>query len=298
MDTAKGRLLTPNQLNAYLGKRPSACSANLGWSWMHVESWRNPTGHGEIDCPGGTHHELIVPLAGASATLRRFAGREYESESTLLDEFDLIPRGHENFWRWRGVGCEYASIDIAPAFLRQIAEEDDDVRSGGFELMPVAGGVDTCLQSIVVALIHEMEDQGPSGRLFAQSIMMALAVRILRRYTVQSPAIKATKGFSEKVLARIVDFIDANISRPCTLRELAVLAGCSPWAFCRRFKLTTGTTPHRFVLARRIARSKYLMSKTTKSLSQVALACGFSSHAHFASVFLRYTGRTPAAYRG
>jgi hypothetical protein len=132
--------------------------------------WRKPTGRGELHCPGGTHHELIVPLSGSSTTLRRFADTEYESaDPTLLNEFDLIPRGHENYWRWQGAGCEYASIDIAPEFLRQVAEEDEDLRTGSFELVPVTGGADPRLRSVATCLVYEMEDEGSSGCLFAES---------------------------------------------------------------------------------------------------------------------------------
>ena len=189
------QLLTPNQLNAYMGKRPSACSTNLGWSWMRVECWRKPTGRGELHCPGGTHHELIVPLSGSSTTLRRFADTEYESaDPTLLIEFDFIPRGHENYWRWQGAGCDYAPIDIAPEFLRQVPRKMKTFAQARLNwcLSPEA----PIRVSAPLPPVWSMRWKTKVLRATCcESLMISLAARILHTCTVESPAIAPTELF-------------------------------------------------------------------------------------------------------
>ncbi len=65
-----------------------------------------------------------------------------------------------------------------------------------------------------------------------------------------------------------------------------------PW-----FRASTGSPPYRYVLGRRIERAKDLLADTSLSITDVALACGFSSSAHFATAFRQAQGATPSSYR-
>jgi AraC family transcriptional regulator len=81
------------------------------------------------------------------------------------------------------------------------------------------------------------------------------------------------------------------------LSELAALAGCSLQHFKRAFRASTGTPPHRFLLALRIKRAQVLLTQNDMALAQIALECGFSSQPHFTSAFRRHTGASPAGWR-
>jgi AraC family transcriptional regulator len=96
---------------------------------------------------------------------------------------------------------------------------------------------------------------------------------------------------------RVIQFIDANLTKPITLRDLAEQAGLSRMYFAAQFRLSTGLTPHAFLLNRRIDHAKRLMSTTDIPLIQVALEVGFQSHAHFSTVFRKFTGTTPGKWR-
>jgi AraC family transcriptional regulator len=81
------------------------------------------------------------------------------------------------------------------------------------------------------------------------------------------------------------------------LASLADVASMSTYHFARRFKETIGMSPHAYVLCRRIRRAQEMLNDGQSSLTQVAAACGFSSQAHFSSVFGRSLGVTPGEYR-
>jgi AraC family transcriptional regulator len=68
-------------------------------------------------------------------------------------------------------------------------------------------------------------------------------------------------------------------------------------SFARRFRATTGHPPYRYVLRRRVERAAALLRATDTSISEVALATGFSSQSHFTSAFKQPIGTTPSAYR-
>jgi len=67
--------------------------------------------------------------------------------------------------------------------------------------------------------------------------------------------------------------------------------------FIRAFKATTGMTPHAFLTDLRIARAAEQLKTRGLSITEVALACGFSSPGHFSTVFRRIVGVTPSKYR-
>jgi AraC family transcriptional regulator len=82
-----------------------------------------------------------------------------------------------------------------------------------------------------------------------------------------------------------------------TLEALAALACVSKYHFLRRFKLSTGMTPHQFVMERRIGRAKELIRSHRLELTEVAYRSGFSDQAHFTRVFKRAVGMTPRAFQ-
>lgn len=102
---------------------------------------------------------------------------------------------------------------------------------------------------------------------------------------------------SEKARRRVVALIDDRIEARLTLDDLAAEAGLSRFHFVRRFRETTGKTPHRYVLERRVALARRLLDDQKVPITEVALRCGFSSASHLAAQFRRFTGVSPTAYR-
>lgn len=96
---------------------------------------------------------------------------------------------------------------------------------------------------------------------------------------------------------RARDLIDARYSEPLDVPALAAVACCSPAHFSRSFTRTFGTPPHRYLLQRRIERSKQRLSTTQDPILDVALGVGFGSAASFCAAFKRVTGMSPGAYR-
>ena len=82
-----------------------------------------------------------------------------------------------------------------------------------------------------------------------------------------------------------------------SLGSLAAETGYSRSHFIRMFRAATGQTPHRFLLDYRLKKSQGLLTEGSTPLSAIALSCGFSSQAHFASAFRALYGATPGEYR-
>jgi AraC family transcriptional regulator len=98
-------------------------------------------------------------------------------------------------------------------------------------------------------------------------------------------------------LKRVTAYIDANLTSPIQLRELALVAGFSRMHFARTFRVSTGLRPHEYLVRRRIDHAKRLLLQSQTSVARVALLSGFTTHAHFTNVFRNLVGSPPAEWR-
>ena len=98
-------------------------------------------------------------------------------------------------------------------------------------------------------------------------------------------------------LRRVLEFIHANLDRNIHLEELAETAGMSAFHFAKLFKLSTGKTPHQYLLQCRLERAKQLLRDPRVSLSEVSLQIGFADQSHLTTVFRRFVGVTPSKFR-
>jgi len=98
-------------------------------------------------------------------------------------------------------------------------------------------------------------------------------------------------------LARAARYVDAHLSEPITLADLAASTGLSRMHFAARFRAATGLRPHDYVLRRRIDRAQELLRRPATTIVDAALSVGFQTQAHFTAVFRRFTGATPRRWR-
>jgi AraC family transcriptional regulator len=63
------------------------------------------------------------------------------------------------------------------------------------------------------------------------------------------------------------------------------------------FRMSTGETPHQFVLRQKIERARGMLRVPEVRVLDVAVACGFKTQQHFAQVFRDICGVSPMEYR-
>ncbi len=98
-------------------------------------------------------------------------------------------------------------------------------------------------------------------------------------------------------LGPTLDWALAHLDLPLSVDELAARAGMSRRNFTRRFAEVTGTTPARWVLARRLDEARSLLETTTWPMTRIAAACGFHSVVTFRQNFVSAYATTPSSYR-
>jgi AraC family transcriptional regulator len=91
--------------------------------------------------------------------------------------------------------------------------------------------------------------------------------------------------------------IEAKLSGPIGLHDLAREASLSRFYFAKLFRNTVGHSPYQYVLERRIEQAKEMLALGESSSAEIASALGFSSESHLALAFRQHTGLAPAEFR-
>ena len=91
--------------------------------------------------------------------------------------------------------------------------------------------------------------------------------------------------------------MEAKLAEDLSLDALARESGYGRTHFLRLFRATTGETPHQYLLRLRINRAQSMILHRGGNLVDIALASGFSAHAHFSRVFKQVLGRSPSEFR-
>jgi AraC-like DNA-binding protein len=112
-----------------------------------------------------------------------------------------------------------------------------------------------------------------------------------------APTPQARGGLPPGAIRRVREYVEAHLSESMDLAELAGIAGLSVFHFARQFKQSAGVTPHHYLVQRRVERAQDMLSRTDLSLSEIALAAGFSDQSHLARHFRQMLGTTPGEFR-
>lgn len=99
-------------------------------------------------------------------------------------------------------------------------------------------------------------------------------------------------------LAEAVALMEANIEEPLSSQEIAAHVVLSKRQMERLFNEYLEVPPSRYYLLLRIEHAHHLLQNSPQAIAQIALACGFSSSAHFTTAYRSVYGKTPSEVRG
>jgi transcriptional regulator GlxA family with amidase domain len=99
------------------------------------------------------------------------------------------------------------------------------------------------------------------------------------------------------LLRRAIRFVNDNLDSKLKWDEIAGAVGLDPFTFGRGFKLATGVTPHQYIIRCRLRRAMRLLTRDDLALADVALEVGCSCQSHLTTLFRKYLGTTPGAFR-
>lgn len=198
-----------------------------------------------------------------------------------------------------GASLTALHVFLRTDLLREVADEMFPKHRVDDAVLPVFATDDPVLALLLQAIRISLNEPAGSNVLKLEYLQRALAAQLLSKHSADSGIgyRSSREGLSPRQIRRVVDHIRENLETPLPLAELAAIAGISRTPFIRRFTASFRKTPHQYVMEIRVQRAALLLLDHKLALAEIAIACGFSSQAHFGTIFKRLTQVSPAVYR-
>ncbi|MBC5828910.1 MAG: helix-turn-helix transcriptional regulator [Candidatus Eremiobacteraeota bacterium] len=207
-------------------------------------------------------------------------------------DMKIVPAGFSRVWETEGATSKLV-INIQQHLVRETAV-GMGVNPDRAAIAPQLHIKDEQAEHIAWALKAELESDHPIGRLYADSLGLALTAHLLKRYAPATPQ-RIGNQLPRRRLRRVIDYINGHLNEDLGLAELAAVARMSSSHFKVLFKGSVGMPVHQYLIRRRVEYAMELLVRGTSPICDVALQAGFADQSHMARCMRRLTGYTPAA---
>ena len=233
---------------------------------------------------------LVLHTDGGSETQVRMGGRAWNVTVTAR-RFDYYPAGYYESYVGGPAASRAYMIRIPAAFEYSVLEE------GGYRapLLPRFQFCDRRLEALVEALAAVTADR----RDLADAVILSAAI-VDRMVELVSPSGREAAGpvrFSPTVRRLIKEYLDMNLGGRSDIDRIAFLTGLARTQSAQAFRQSFGMPLHKYLVQRRMDAALQRLADTDMTVTQLAHELGFSSHAHFTTVFRQHMGMTPSSYR-
>lgn len=148
--------------------------------------------------------------------------------------------------------------------------------------------------------LHGLLEMGlsfaPSDLAPARALLAQLGLSALHAYAFEAER-AALRSLTPEAVIKAQQFVEAHLSRPITLGDIARAAGVSPPHLIKLFRRHLRTTPIRYTWDVRVRRGVELLIQSGLSVSEVAAQCGFQTPFHFSRLIRQRYGLSPKALR-
>ncbi|CAN7190082.1 AraC family transcriptional regulator [Pseudomonas sp. PSB11] len=235
------------------------------------------------------HDGYVIGMIMAGAQRYRYRGAEHLAGSGTLvlinpDELHTGHKGTEDGWLYRAFYPDSGQI------LSLLAELELPTHN-----LPAFGATLYRDQDLVNGFcqLHRLLES-PATALQQQTAWRELMLSLLQRHAAVPVAGKPGKEHRAVKLAK--ELLQAQLTAPPSLEELAAAVNLSPFHFARVFRRATGMPPHTWLMQQRIARARALLQGGCLPL-EVATQLGFADQSHLSRQFKQVYGVGPGAYR-
>jgi AraC family transcriptional regulator len=241
--------------------------------------------------PAPTH--LVILHLDGPVRVRRGHGRLSHARTVPPGGLFLHPAGRDLTVELGGdLHTVHAYLDQAS--LQEAADQDAPVR-----LAEEFGFPDPLVGRLLRMLDGAVRDWQPTGRTYLDHLSGLLAAHLARTHSVTGPREDAgpVSGLTPAQLATVRELMTDRLAEPIPLAELAAAIPLSISQFTRRFKASTGQTPHRFLIGLRVEQACWLLRTGVDPIAEIAVRCGFSHQEHLTRAMRARLGSTPAVVR-
>lgn len=272
-------------------------SKGLGWRGIHVETGKN-SGFRTDDVTVPQHY-FAMNIGAPFDWEWKDGGTRFRKERSQLGTIWINPAGIPFSHRVYGHN-QFALLTLDPKHLLEGLPEGTSIDHQAFARDHHS--TDAQIQHIMGALVGEAAAGSPNGQIYIDLLSTALSIHYANHYRLKGPLVDSldlsvVKLGDHKRIRKVTDYIEAFLTEDISLNDLALVAGLSKFHFSRMFKAAVGSTPHQYLMKRRVERAACALAKETASITEIAIAHGFADQTHFTRNFKKIKGITPGKFR-
>jgi AraC family transcriptional activator of pobA len=149
--------------------------------------------------------------------------------------------------------------------------------------------------SVINSIETELADRNEGYRQAALAHLTLLLIDVAR---LAGDVVGDLKRSGEPLLAEVFTVIDRRLAEPLSLRDVAHELGMTPGHLTTVVRRRTGRTVQEWIIERRMAEARSLLSDTELPVSEIARRVGMSDPGYFSRLFRRTHGASPRQWRG
>lgn len=198
----------------------------------------------------------------------------------------------DEYIEWIGL---YFSDDYIKPFVDTLGLESIDsyLRSG---VIKIPSGRREYVEELFGKMLFEYERKDDLSSLLVRCYFEELFAFLYRLYK-NGNTDKTKISPDDELIAKAAEYMYKNFAKDITLDEVALKYNMSKSHFSKKFKAVTGCGFKEYLISVRLKEACRLLIDTSKSITEIALDCGFSDSNYFGDAFKKVKGMSPKQYR-
>ncbi|HYZ67005.1 MAG TPA: AraC family transcriptional regulator [Mycobacterium sp.] len=133
---------------------------------------------------------------------------------------------------------------------------------------------------------------------YRQAVLAHLSLLLIDVARLAGDVVGDLRRSGEPLLAEVFTVIDRHLGQLLSLRDVARELGMTPGHLTTVVRRRTGRTVQEWIIERRMAEARNLLSDTELSVAEIARRVGISDPGYFSRQFRRTHGASPREWRG
>ncbi|WP_432510152.1 AraC family transcriptional regulator [Kineococcus sp. SYSU DK001] len=154
------------------------------------------------------------------------------------------------------------------------------------------------LAHLAELLISERANLGVGSSLVMDHLAQLLFVHMLRAHAEQAEHPTGwLAALGDDGVGAALRAMHGDIARRWTVQELAAVSAMSRSAFAAAFKRRVGLPPLSYLIEWRMSLARDALTRSSRSISELAVVTGYESESAFSTAFRRVVGLSPRHFR-
>ncbi|MDU0206253.1 MULTISPECIES: AraC family transcriptional regulator [Paenibacillus] len=162
------------------------------------------------------------------------------------------------------------------------------------QVIPAASPYAQSIMRLALEALEEQKQDQPGWELQQMTLFIQILVQIQRYYhsleqSFAAPSLSGVIAAIEHLITHWSEEVDVDL--------LIQRSDLKKTWFYTKFRELTGSSPNEFIIRLRLQYAAHMLMHTHETITDIALACGFSTPSYFNKVFKEHRGMTPSVYR-